>query len=71
MIIKIEKLPDPPFEGRKIITPPIQLESAIYEDNNIGHINFNQIRKITTRYKKKTGRHTNFYNDDDGGLILK
>lgn len=70
MIIKREKLPEPPFEGRKIIIPPIRLESAVTEDNNVGHINFDKVRKITNRYKKKTGRHNEFY-DDDGDLILK
>lgn len=70
MIIKRKKPPEPPFEGRKIIIPPIQLESAITEDNNVGHIDFNKVRKITKRYKKKTGRHTDFY-DTDGDLILK
>lgn len=69
VVITLEKQPKAPYGPREINTPPIQLESAIHEDNNVGHINFNKVRKITTRYKKKTDRHTKFY-ADDGDLIV-
>jgi len=61
-------LPKPVFEGRetKTFVPSKKLEKAIHEDNDVGHIDFNKVRKITRRYNKK--KMIDFY-DEDGELI--
>jgi len=61
-------LPKPVFEGHenKSFCPSEKLKKAVHEDDDVGHIDFNKVRKITRRYDRK--KMTEFY--DDGGELI-